>query len=97
MCISIFTQEAQRFDDATLLCRDQGARVCTYEDLYYVYRRGNIDATYNPISKLLGNFVSDDGVLCGNKEITSEIDSNVNNFEGQCNKADRRNYWCCHN
>jgi hypothetical protein len=84
------------YDDATVYCRNRKARVATYEDLYYLYVSTSMDATYNPKGRWLGDFVDDDDILCGNKDITSNNDPDIFNFEGNCNKNATRTFWCAH-
>jgi hypothetical protein len=96
LCISTNTQNAAPYRTATVRCRDRFARVCTYEDLTYLYYRTTLDASYSPNGRWIGNMVADDNVLCGNRSIPSNDHPNIANFEGTCNKADSRAYWCCH-
>lgn len=96
LCISSATQNATRYRSASNNCRDQMGHVCTYEDLYYLYVKTGLDATYDPNGAWLGNFVGDDAVLCGNKSVTSNNDPDILNFDGECDKDDVRPYWCCH-
>ena len=97
LCISQFVQGAARFDTAMRLCRNQRAYVASYGDLFYLYLNTNLDANYNPIGKWLGpDLVGDDQALCGNRNITVNGDADQANFEGICNKADLRTYWCAH-
>ena len=64
------------------------ARVCKYEDLFAVYYFTSWEGFFNPKGKWIGNMVDDDRVFCGNKDVTFNGDSDANNFEGKCNKAD---------
>lgn len=96
LCISSATQNATRYRSASNNCRDQMGHVCTYEDLYYLYVKTALDATYDPSGVWIGNIVGDDEVLCGNKSVTSNNDPDILNFEGVCDKDDLRPYWCCH-
>lgn len=96
LCITSATQNATSYRSATAACRDRLAHVCTHEDLSYLYLRSSLDASFNPSGKWIGNIVGDDDVLCGNKSVTFDNDPDTANFEGECNKADLRAYWCCH-
>lgn len=96
LCINTFLQGANFYDNASTLCRNQFARVCTYEDLYYLYTQTALDGSYNPNGNWLGDFVGDDTVLCGNRDVTFNGDVDIFNFEGNCSKDAARNYWCCH-
>ncbi len=96
LCISRLVQNAARYDIAILLCRDQRARVATYGDLFYLYLRTSLDATYNPRNKWIGNMVADDTALYGNRSITFNNDPDMWNFEGKAGKTNRRTYWCAH-
>ena len=93
-----------RYDRASVSCRNKGGRVCSYEDLFYIYHEVPEWARYwNPSGKWLGDFTRDDKVLCGNKTVSSytlspydnDTDSDIWNFEGECNKKDSRKYYCC--
>jgi len=96
LCISQNVQNATRFDRATQRCRDIRSRVATYEDLFYLFIRTNLDATYNPLGKWIGNMTGDDQVMYGNRSITFNNDPDMWNFEGLANKSNNRNYWCAH-
>lgn len=97
LCINQLTQNAANYANASSNCRNQLARVCSHEDLTYLYLNTGIDASYNPLpTSWIGNYVSDDVVLCGNASITANNDPDIWNFEGHCNKGDLRPYWCCH-
>lgn len=96
LCISSTTKSANTYAYATYYCRSYKAHVCTYEDLTYLYYASSLDATYNPKDKWIGNMIDDDTVMCGNKTISSDGDSDIYNFEGTCSKTDKLAYWCCH-
>jgi hypothetical protein len=96
LCINTFVQGATSYNNAAVFCRDQKAHVCTYEDFRYLFVRTTLDALYNPLGRWIGNMVHDDLVFCGNAPITVNNDPDIGNFEGQCNKSDIRQYWCCH-
>ena len=96
LCISIDERNATRYYYATTYCRDRRARVCTYEDMYYLYHRTSLDSSYNTYGMWLGDFVYDDIILCGNKHITYNNDPDIYNFEGHCHKREFRQYYCCH-
>jgi hypothetical protein len=40
------------------------------------------------------DLVGDDQALCGNRSITVDGDADTGNFEGICNKANNREFWC---
>jgi hypothetical protein len=86
----------ERYDVASANCRDVGARVCKYEDLFAVYYYATWDGAFNPYGMWIGNMVDDDRVLCGNRAVTYDDDPDYKNFEGTCNKADTRQYYCCY-
>lgn len=96
LCISQLAQNATRYRSAVRSCRNQRAQVCSYEDLTYLYYSTQLDASYNPNGRWIGNMVADDNVLCGNRDVTSDNDADIANFEGTCGKNDQRSYWCCH-
>ena len=96
LCISTNVQDATRYPWAQRRCRVQQGRMASYEDLYYLYIHSNLDASYNPNGRWIGNMVADDNALCGNRQITFDGDPDRNNFEGTCNKNDNRGYWCAH-
>jgi len=97
MCISQWVQDAARYAIATTSCRNQNARVCSYEDLGYIYFMTKYDASFNAAGgKWLGDFTQDDYVNCGNFTVTFDNDPNIYNFEGTCNKMESHAYWCCH-
>lgn len=96
MCIQTLANFNRTYDDAAAFCRDRESRVCSYEDLFYLYVFGSTDSGFNPMGAWIGNIVGDDDVLCGNRSITGENDPDQNNFEGTCNKRDNRVFWCCH-
>jgi hypothetical protein len=107
MCRPGYTQRGQRlcisalraganYANASSICRNEYAAVCTYEDLTYVYLNTGADASYNPSGRFIGPLADDDRVYCGNRNITFDSDPDIWNFEGTCSKADTRRYWCCH-
>ena len=96
LCVSLIVQPARQYDTASVLCRDLRSHVCTYEDLYYLYVRSTLDASYNPFGRWIGNIVADDFVLCGGRSITFNNDPDIENFERTCLKIDVRGYFCCH-
>jgi hypothetical protein len=90
-----------RYQIAHTLCRHLGeyyevpTRVATHEDLGYIYATvPHLAQNFNPKGKWLGNTVDDDRVLCGNRKIDRPYDSDITNFEGECNKNGDREYWC---
>ncbi len=96
LCISTNVQNATRYPWAQRRCRVQRGRMASYEDLYYLYIHSNLDASYNPNGRWIGNMVADDNALCGNRSITFNGDPDRDNFEGTCNKNNVRGYWCAH-
>lgn len=98
LCIDRWVQNEANLTQAITNCRARFARVCTYADLGYLYLVSNVDASYDPSGgKWLGDdWYQDDIVICGNQFITFNNDPEIWNFEGQCNKAERHAYWCCH-
>lgn len=96
LCIDANVRPATRYHNALVLCRDRRARVATYGDLRYLYTRSSLDAAYNPKGRWIGDIIGDDHTLCGNKAVTADGDSDIGNFEGSCNKSNRRNYWCAY-
>jgi hypothetical protein len=88
--------DAKRYDDAAYECRRIGYHVCSYEDLYFTYKVSGWEIYHNPQGHWIGNMVGDDKVLCGNKNITSDGDPDISNFEGVCSKSNKRKYWCCY-
>jgi hypothetical protein len=96
LCISNLVQSAAQYDVASERCRQRFGHVCTYEDFFYLFTFTNFDAIKSPEGKWIGNITGDDQVLCGNTAITSANDSDIQNFEGTCNKNDSRTYFCCH-
>ena len=96
LCIDQWVQNATNYTQAFANCRARQARVCTYEDLGYLYLATPYDPTFNPLGRWLGDFTHDDYVNCGNASITFNNDPDIWNFEGTCIKWDSRDYWCCH-
>lgn len=96
LCISDTVQDAQTLANASVLCRDQRAYVCGYEELRYLYIRTGLDATFNPEGRWIGQWVADNEGLCGNRSITFDNDPDIGDFEGTCSRFDSRAYWCCH-
>jgi hypothetical protein len=97
LCISQYTQNAVKYTQAQANCRLLQARVCTYEDLGYLYLSTNMDAAYDPAGgKWLADFTLDNNVNCGNASITFNNDPEIWDFEGTCDKSNQRAYWCCH-
>lgn len=98
LCIDVFAQRAETNQDASWRCRERFARVCTYEDLYYLYRVSSFDQSYNPNGKWIGGMQSDNNAMCGNRDVTFNEDPDTFDFEGNCHKwaGGGRQYWCCH-
>ncbi len=92
LCISTNVHNATSYANAIVYCRDRRGRVASYGDLRYLYVRTSLDAAYNPQGRWIGNFVDDDKALCGNRSITTTNDSDIGNFEGECNRFDSRNF-----
>jgi hypothetical protein len=86
---------AKSFLDAALLCTLIKGRLATAHDLYAIYTLTTLEPLYNPQGRWIGpELVGDDQALCGNRQVTSGTDPDRVNFEGTCNKADLREYWC---
>jgi hypothetical protein len=86
---------ARSFPEAAITCKQFKGRVATYLDLFAVYVLTTLETSYNPQGRWIGpELVGDDQALCGNRSITADGDADTGNFEGLCNKADRREYWC---
>lgn len=96
LCVDFHEQNATRYDTASAVCRRRYAHVCTYEDLFYLYNYSTLDASYNPRNNWIGNWHGDDNPFCGNRDITFNNDPDMWNFEDNCDKSNRRSYWCCH-
>lgn len=96
LCISRNVLNATTAGNAQVFCRDRRGRVATYGDLRYLYVRSSLDSAYNPRGRWIGNQVADDDYLCGNRDITFNNDPDISNFDGECSRGDRRNYWCAH-
>ncbi|NJK33285.1 MAG: hypothetical protein HC927_13290 [Deltaproteobacteria bacterium] len=96
LCISATKKDADAYPRAVSVCRNEFGRVCTYEDITYLYRNTSNDANYNPLGVMLGNLIDDDTVICGNRSVTFNNDPDVSNFEGPCGKSIPRPFWCCH-
>ncbi len=96
LCVSVNAHNAQTYANATTYCRDRRSRVASYGDLRYLYVRTAADAAYNVKGRWIGNFVDDDKALCGNRDITSDNDSDIGNFEGKCSRFDNRQFWCAY-
>ena len=89
-------QNAQNFPTATVVCKNAKSTVASYEDLFFLYRQTSLDANFNVNGKWIGNITGDDQVLCGNRDITSDGDTDISNFETTCDKNDVRSFWCAH-
>jgi hypothetical protein len=93
-----------RYDDASNLCRIVGGylqvgnpRVATYEDLFHIYYwYSSATSSYNPKNRWIGNTVGDNKVLCGNRHVNYSGDPDRYDFEGTCNKSDKRSFWCAY-
>jgi hypothetical protein len=86
---------AKSFQDAAMLCKILKGRLATALDLYAIYVHTDLEVFYNPQGRWIGpELVGDDQALCGNRQVTSGTDPDRVNFEGTCNKADLREYWC---
>lgn len=96
VCISSNAAAPRTFANAQVYCRDRRARVADYGDLRYVFVRSALDPAYNPQGRWIGNFVDDDRVLCGNRQVSSDGDSDIGNFEGTCNRFNNREFWCAY-
>ena len=96
LCITTDAVGARTFANAHVYCMDRRARVASYTDLRYLYTRTILDAAFNPNGRWLGDWTGDDQVLCGNKSITADGDSDTANFDGTCNRFDSRGFWCAY-
>lgn len=96
LCISELVEDAETFANAAVVCRNQRAYVCGYEELRFLYLSTNLDANYNASGRWLGDWTGDDQVTCGNRSITTDNDPDISNFEGVCDRGDLRGFWCCH-
>ena len=86
---------ARSFPEAAMTCKNLGGRIATYLDLFAVYVHTNLEPLYNPLGRSIGpELVGDDQALCGNRSITVDGDTDTGNFEGICNKTDKREWWC---
>lgn len=72
------------------------SHICTYEDFYYLFFMTSLDATYNPYQAWIGNLVSSDEALYGDKMITYDNDIDIGDFAGSGSMRALRAYWCCH-
>jgi len=96
LCISELVEDAETFANAAVVCRNQRAYVCGYEELRFLYLSTNLDANFNASGRWLGDWTGDDQVTCGNRSITFDNDPDIANFEGVCDRGDLRGFWCCH-
>ncbi|WP_106391710.1 hypothetical protein [Enhygromyxa salina] len=96
LCISEELAPQRRYFRAANFCRRRHSTVCSYEDLTYLYLNTDDDEYYNPKNKWIGNMVDDNQALCGNRSIDYDNDPDWRDFEGVCDKFDRRRFWCCH-
>lgn len=95
MCISFTPFSARPFSNAVLTCTSLKARVATYGDLFFLYKNGESVGSYSPLGRWIGpELVGDNQALCGNRDISSSFDPDIENFEGTCNKLDKREFWC---
>jgi hypothetical protein len=86
---------ARSFQEAAMTCKQFKGRIATALDLFAVYTLTTLEPFYNPQGRWIGpELVGDDQALCGNRSITVDGDPDTANFEGVCNKADRREWWC---
>ncbi len=95
LCISA-VKDSATYRTASATCSVIGARVCDFEDLYYIYQQTANDANFNPNGKWLGHFTGDSTVHCGNRSVTFNNDPDIANFDGTCSASGSRTYWCCH-
>lgn len=75
------------FNEGQRDCFDEGAHMCTHEEIYYAWANGKKMSILN--GDFIGNVVGDDDVLCVNST------TSMTNFEGGCAKNDSRYYFCC--
>ena len=96
LCITL-TQNAEVYEQAAANCRAKSSRLCSYEDLGYLFIGSSVDVIYDPSGqKWLGDFVQNDYVNCGDLSVTFDNDPDTMNFEGTCSKFEKHPYWCCH-
>lgn len=97
LCISQWIHDAANYTQATTACRVEKSRLCSYEDLSYIYLTTKYDASFNAAGgRWLGDFTQDNYVNCGNFSVTFDNDPDIWDFEGTCSKWERHEYWCCH-
>jgi hypothetical protein len=88
VCYSGWNSPAS-FINAQANCYAQGAHVCTYAEFAYRWLPPFNSSPGFLNGDMIGDLTGDDQVLCVNNA------SDINNFEGHCNKADSRWYMCC--
>lgn len=96
LCISWDVQGPHTYPQAAAKCHHKKGRVATFEDFSYLFIYSHLDADYNPKGKWIGNMVANNKVLCGNRHISSNNDPDIKDFEGECNKKYKKEYWCVH-
>lgn len=96
LCIVENTHPAATWMTAISTCRNQFSRLCTYEDLTYLYLNSNNDAEYNPMGKWLGDTSGNNYALYGDRTVNINNDPDIYNFDGYAYRTDPRAYWCCH-
>jgi hypothetical protein len=97
VCIHTDEQDSKVYTEAANTCRTyhKTGRVCTYEDLAFIYKWSSWDSTYNALGMWIGELISDDNAMTGNVSISYNSSSWLN-FEANSHKASVRQYWCCH-
>jgi len=78
---------AQQYDNAVVLCQDEGGRVADVHDWRYRIFRG--DGVSAPVNFWFGPRTGDDRALFANS-------SNVGNPDGEGSVFDSRGYACAH-
>lgn len=96
LCILEDPQPAATWAAAISTCRNQISRVCTYEDLTYLYFNSNDDTEYDPMNKWLGDTAGNNHALYGDRIVNVNNDPDIYNFDGVDFRTVSKAYWCCH-
>ena len=99
VCIHTDEQPGTTYNAASDTCRTyhKTGRICSYEDLSFIYRFSSWDPTYNANNMWIGNIVGDDLALRGNVDINVDSFSGWPNFDHAVNRVqESHQYWCCH-
>lgn len=95
LCITA-AQSAGTYFHAVSQCGVNYSRICTHDDLSYLYAQSSLDYQYDPNGKWLGDSLQDDYVNCGNASITFDNDPDMLNFDGTCHRGESHSFFCCH-